>query len=74
MKIKSPEAFESDSHFEYDAMGRRLIYTDNDGNKTLYYYDGIRAILEKTLNASDAVIVQEDAEDEIGRASCRERV
>ena len=33
--------------FEYDALGRRLIYTDGDGNQTLYYYDGIRVILEK---------------------------
>ena len=38
LKMKSLEAFESVSHFEYDAMGRRLIYTDDDGNKTLYYY------------------------------------
>ena len=33
--------------FEYDALGRRLIYTDGDGKQTLYYYDGIRVILEK---------------------------
>ena len=32
---------------EYDALGRRLIYTDANDQETLYYYDGIRVILEK---------------------------
>jgi len=47
IRIDMLEGIESVSQFEYDAMGRRLISTDNDGNQTLYYYDGIRVILEK---------------------------
>jgi len=48
VRVDMLEGIESVSQFEYDAMGRRLISTDNDDNKTLYYYDGIRVILEKT--------------------------
>jgi len=47
VRVDMLEGIESVSQFEYDAMGRRLISTDDDGNKTLYYYDGIRVILEK---------------------------
>jgi len=33
--------------FTYDAMGRRIIRKDASNNEQLYYYDGIRVLLEK---------------------------
>jgi len=66
--IQVANPWDSLADIEYDAMGRRLISTDNDGNKTLYYYDGIRVILEKTKPSgsgswytSQVYTLQEDA-------------
>jgi len=85
--IRVTDAENHATTYTYDDLGRLLSTLSPDTNLTAYTYDGAGNLLSKTdangitagytydvLNRLTRISYPDSAQDEIGRASCRERV